>query len=117
MRPAFSEWLSHRLQVTSSRIAEAKRLESNYGDLDRLYDRDKFASLLEELAYSKEDERNSRPNPARFQIAGAIYNSLNTYRCTLRSYARFRAEEDRLALSPVSGPRRWLRWTRRRRRP
>jgi hypothetical protein len=104
MRSAFSHWLARHLEVTASRVAEARRLEAHYGDLDRLYDRDRFASLLEELAYSKDDERSGRPNPARFPIDGVVWNSLKTYRSTLRYYARFRAEEDRLPRAPS---RRW----------
>jgi len=113
LRSTFAKWLASNLQVTRSRLAEARRLEAHYGDLDRLYDGDRFAALLQELAYSKDDERNDRPNPARFPIAGVTYNSLNTYRATLRYYARFRAEEDRMSggASSRSGPWRRL-WQR-----
>lgn len=109
----FSRWLLDDGYAETSRsdyVAQARRLDRYYGDLDRLYDQDRFSALIEELAYTKNDEHSARPNPAKFQIVGDFYNNLATYRSTLRCYARFRASEAQRSVSPLSGPHPWRRW-------
>ena len=96
MRSTFSHWLiddGYSEKSRSDYVAEARRVENFYGDLDRHYDRDRFSALLDELTYSKDDQRKGRPNPARFQIIGDFYTNLASYRSALRRYSRFRASE------------------------
>jgi len=97
-------------------VAQARRLERHYGNLDKLYDQDRFAALIGQLRYSKDDQRNARPNPARFPIVGDLYGNLSTYRSTLRCYARFRAAEGPIPLTPPSAPPPSPRWWQRLRR-
>ncbi|MCZ0945497.1 MAG: AAA family ATPase [Gammaproteobacteria bacterium] len=93
MNPTFSEWLAERGNQpgsVSSRMSELKRLETTYGDLDELYGRDRFAAVLDDLRYSKDDERRDQPNPSKLDIDGNLYSSLSSLSSALNIYSRFR---------------------------
>ncbi len=71
MKPSFNEWLAGReydLLTVSSRKSDLKRLEKHYGDLDELYDGDRFGAMTADLQYSKDDERRDRPNPSNWKL-------------------------------------------------
>jgi endonuclease len=85
---------------TRSRISNLRRVEVEYGDLDTVYEKDKFASLLSGLAYTKDDERAGKPNPSPFIIDGNIYNGLATLRAALSLYRRFCDEAPETPLEP-----------------
>ena len=112
MNPSLHEWLASRgLQPNSvsTRITDLKRLEAHYGDLDELYDRDGFAATLNNLKYSKDDERQGRPNPSGLEIDGDLYQNLSHFRSSLKAYSDFRE-----AMSePGKGEDRWDRYLRR----
>ena len=101
MNPSFfDEWLAERgnqPSSVSSRKSELKRLETTYGDLDQLYDRDRFAALLNDLRYSKEDERRDRPNPSKLEIKGRLRLTLSELRSTLKMYSDFREATNKTA--------------------
>lgn len=74
----------------STRVSDARRIERHYGDLDELYDRDRFASIIENLTYTAADRAAGRPNPSKLEIAGDLYANLGPYRSVLYVYADFR---------------------------
>ena len=93
MDPSFREWLARRglkPSSVSTQISDVKRLEKHYGDLDELYERDRFAGALDNLHYSKDDEKRGRPNPTGLEIDGNLYNNLSHFRSSLKSYSDFR---------------------------
>ena len=93
MRDGYREWLAsqgYALNTQNTQLSQANRLENVYGDLDTHFDRDRFASLRSELAYSSADLLAKRPNPSRIAINGDIYNGLASYRAALTYYSRFR---------------------------
>jgi hypothetical protein len=54
----FRAWMQAQGQApntVSTRLADARRVERHYGDLDEAYEADGFAAILEDLAYSAED--------------------------------------------------------------
>lgn len=78
-------------------VNRARRIEQSYGDLDARFPNEGLEMLQQELAYSKDDERAQKPNPAKFQIDGNIYNNMATYRKTLDYYRRFSAGDSVLS--------------------
>lgn len=108
MRDAFRTWLIGRglpKRTTDTYFSDALRVEKNYGDLDEAYDQNRLQSLLAELAYSMDDQRSGKLNPARFPIEGNIYKGLASYRVAVRKFVTFRlaeAEGDTAAVAPFS---------------
>lgn len=97
---AFKQWLTKKSYSESTKNtywSDLSRLERHYGDLDQAYDADTFASIRNALAYSKEDERAGRPNPAKFSIDGNLYKNLSSYKAKLAVYALFRGEQSGVA--------------------
>ena len=93
MNPSFREWLARRglkPSSVSARISDVRRLEKHYGDLDVLYDQERCATTLDNLQYSKDDEKQGRPNPTKLEIDGNLYNNLSHFRSTLNVYCEFR---------------------------
>ena len=92
MRGGYRDWLAtqgYAQNTQSTQLSQANRLESFYGDLDALYEQDRFATLRKQLGYSKADQRLGRPNPSRIAIEGDLYNGLASYRAALSYYTRF----------------------------
>lgn len=99
----FKAWLEksgYAANTVNTQMAQSRRLDQAYGDLDDHFDRDKFASLLETLTYTADDKRNARPNPSKIPINGDVYSNLASYRASLSFYQRFR---DDIAAKPAGG--------------
>lgn len=89
----FRAWMQAQGQVpntVSTRLADARRVERHYGDLDEAFEQNGFASILEDLAYSAEDNAAGKPNTSKIQIDGDPYKSLASYRSALSVYRQFR---------------------------
>lgn len=89
----FRAWMQAQGQApntVSTRLADARRVERHYGDLDEAFEQDGFASILEDLAYSAEDNAAGKPNTSKIQIDGDPYKSLASYRSALSVYRQFR---------------------------
>jgi hypothetical protein len=89
---AFRTWLSDQGQAASSvstRISDARRVETHYGDLDAAYARDGFSEILAALAYTTADRQSGAPNPSRLPIQGDLYDGLASYRAAVTAYGRF----------------------------
>jgi 5-methylcytosine-specific restriction protein B len=87
----FREWLegqNYGPKTVEAQIARVQRLEKAYGSLDEI-DADGLVRLRETLAYTTEDERAGKPNPAAFEIKGSLYKGLASYRATINYYLRF----------------------------
>jgi hypothetical protein len=61
-------------QTQSTRFSNRRKVERFEGDLDQHFVADKLTSLLNRLAYSKDDERNNRPVRG---LAGALIGTVN----------------------------------------
>ena len=93
----FIQWLlKHGLNPGSVRtvVSACERVEREYGDLDELWDVDQLAGVLEELKYSRADERAGRPNPSSIEITGNLYTVLAAIRSYLSKYIKFKEESD-----------------------
>ncbi|PWG03525.1 hypothetical protein DF286_12060 [Sphingosinicella humi] len=79
--------------TVSTRIADTRRVERHYGDVDAAFEADGFASILADLAYTAEDNAAGKPNTSRIEIDGDPYKSLASYRSALSIYRQFRESE------------------------
>ncbi|WP_425228558.1 McrB family protein [Sphingomonas sp.] len=93
MREAeFKAWLEaegYSKGTISTQMADVRRIDRVYGDLDMLPDNQSVATIRASLVYSKADQRAGRANPAKFPIEGSLYDSLASYRAALNFYQRF----------------------------
>jgi hypothetical protein len=97
MKKGFRDWLEARgydPKTISTQMSQLARLEKHFGDLGEAFEKDRFETIRARLAYSKEDERQARPNPAPFPIEGDVYSNLSSYRTTLNYYRAFRTGEE-----------------------
>lgn len=102
MRATYRDWLERRGYVGSTvqaQLHRVGRVEKCYGDLDKLYDKDRLESVISELRYSTEDARRSKPNPSKIPIEGDVRNNLQSYRNAVERYCKFRREQEDESLS------------------
>lgn len=89
----FKRWLesqNYRPNTISTQLQHARKIEGAYGDLDELYVKDGFDSLIADLTYSAADKVANRPNPSKVQLWGNTYRDLTSLRASVRYYQRFR---------------------------
>ncbi len=107
MRNDYGDWLQAHFQdgTRTTQLSQARRLEQAYGDLDEHFDRDKFRSVLADLAYSTDDEAQGKPNPSRVRVEGnKLYEGLAHLRSALGYYTRFRTAQNAETNSMASWP-------------
>ena len=95
MKPTYKKWLEQQgySDVTvKNQISFVKRVERGYGDLDERFEDDRLQNVINELKYSKEDERQNRPNPSKIRFKGNILKNLASYRNATERYCKFREE-------------------------
>ncbi|AUD59542.1 hypothetical protein AYJ58_08590 [Shewanella sp. Pdp11] len=76
----------------AAQMHRAGRVESHYGDLDKLHETDGLNSLIVELTYTQADRQSNRLNPTKIPFDGDPYNNLASYRDAIRRYIRFKEE-------------------------
>src|ERR1039458_5117041 len=93
MRADYRIWLTRQKydpRTIATQLAQAGRVEKDYGDLDQLFAADRLESVLATLQYTTEDKRLGRPNPSKIPIEGDIRNNLASYKSAVRRYRQFR---------------------------
>lgn len=96
---AYQQWLERKYgdsSTVSSRLSGTERIEKCYNDLDEHYERDRMASLIGELTYSKYDKQHNR-----LRINGDIRNGLATCLNATRLYREFR---DSVSSDEIASP-------------
>ncbi len=97
MRDNFRDWLIEQGRNTNSLntyLYHLRNIETAYGDLDEIYDVDRFKALLDALVYTAQDERDNRASPSKVSIKSSLYKTLASHRTVLGRYAEFRDEDD-----------------------
>lgn len=93
-RDLFESWLKNFKRFDAStinaRISNCKRIEKYYGDLDEIYNEDKFITLLEELTYNTTDRKFGAKPKHKIPIEGDIYNVTHTLKVALKLYVEYR---------------------------
>ena len=109
MNERFTDWLIATKGITkksaAARRSRLRRIEREYGDLDKHWQKDQCNSILAELNYSKRDERAGKPNPSKLKINGDIFNGLAFLKNSLSGYTEFKksiAEDDEKASDETS---------------
>ena len=91
----YRQWLEirdYQEKTIAVQIYRVKRVEEFHGDLDEHYARDRMASVIEELKYSRDDQRSHQPNPSKIPFKGDIQSNLASYRNAVERYRKFRDE-------------------------
>lgn len=90
----FLNWLKSfkKLDTTTSnaRSSNCHRIEKYYGDLDKLYNADRCANLLEQFAYTTTDKNLGVGPKHIIPIEGDIYNGTHTLKSALKLYIEFK---------------------------
>lgn len=89
---AFRAWMQvqgHSPNTVATRLSDARRVESHYGDLDAAYEEDRLTEILGDLAYTSADSSDGKPNTSRIPVDGNPYTSLASYRSALSAYRQF----------------------------
>ena len=94
MHQDFNQWLSAQAQSDgsqSSRIANVKKIEQSYGELDGHFANGTYQEIIDSLEYSADDKRANKPNPSKIPLGenADIYNNLQMYKAAARLYRKF----------------------------
>jgi len=93
----FYDWLCEKYQVgtSRSRLTNCRKIEEHEGNLDDHFTKDKGASLIRKLTYTKDDELNKREKKHNIPIKGSkkdsIYNGTATLKQAVRLYFDFKS--------------------------
>ena len=92
---AFRAWLAanYAPNAAATQMAQARKVENSYGDLDEIFDTGRTEQVAADLRYTAQDKRAGRPNPSKIPIGGDIHDNLASYKSSLRCYAKFRDNE------------------------
>jgi len=89
----FRNWLeaNYRRGTANTKLSEARKLATAYGDLDLAFDADRLEGIMQTLVYSSEDRTSDRPNPSRLPLTSTdIYRDLSNFRTTASYYRNYR---------------------------
>jgi 5-methylcytosine-specific restriction protein B len=89
----FRTWLADsgkRPPAISRHISDVRRVETDSGDLDAVYQQDRCRGLLAQLAYSRADRQADTSNPTSIVVEGDLFKALASMRSTISSYVQFR---------------------------
>jgi hypothetical protein len=89
----FKAWLEQNKKnanrsTINTLVTDAKRVDTEYGDLDQHYEDDKLESIIASLRYTANDQRTNQPNPSKFSGIDP-YKSLPAYRNAVAQYRKF----------------------------
>ena len=95
----FFKWLCEKFTggTPNSRLSNCLRVEQHEGNLDDHFIKDRGASLINKLSYSKDDQRNNKKANHNIPIDGntkdSIYNGTATLRQAVNLYFKFKSGE------------------------
>jgi endonuclease len=92
MRSDYKKWLENEKyssNTITSQLHRTDRVEACYGDLEVLHENGQLQRVIDELNYSAEDERQSKPNPSKIPFEGNTRNNLSSYKNAVVRYRKF----------------------------
>lgn len=106
----YRSWLTSQGKEASTlntSVSTIRRIENAYGDLQQEFDLSGLDTIIEDLTYSKADQRSAEPNPSKLVIDGDIYAGLSSARTHLNYYKRFleqRSTKDAVSEAVLAAP-------------
>lgn len=106
----YRSWLASQGKEASTlntSVSTIRRIENAYGDLQQEFDLSGLDTIIEDLTYTKADQRNDEPNPSKLVIDGDAYAGLSSARTHLNYYKRFleqRSTKDAVSEAVHSAP-------------
>ena len=101
-RSEFARWmrLIKRLDEATlrNRLDSLQLIEKTYGDLDEIYESDKFMNLMEEMTYTEEDSHKNAPLKHKVLLSGDEYNKTKSLHKALDIYLEFK---DNIVLNSI----------------
>lgn len=91
----FRTWLEDQKyddDTVDSRMSNCKNVEKYYS-LDKQFSKDEGASLMEQLSYSTDDERQNIKQKHKVPIDGNIREGSATLKSAVKLYMEFRKED------------------------
>lgn len=91
----FKKWLGQKYPNNSTvlnRVSNCKKIEKVYGNLDDRFDENECITILQDLIYTVNDERNNRPAKHKITIDGDIRTGSATLKQALKLYVSFRED-------------------------
>ena len=105
---SFRAWLisqGYDSGTINSRISNCQRVDNHEGDLDRFYEVDRCATLIDRLTYSTSDARANRPPRHSIPMTGNIRNGTATLKQSVKLYVRFKDDTLSTCMAqPVAQP-------------
>lgn len=93
----FRRWLQnagYQDKVVQSRIANVRKIEETYPDLDSRIKDGTIANLMSAFTYNASDRKNNREPLHKIRIEGDKYNGTATYKSALSLYISFSHETE-----------------------
>lgn len=103
MRADYKDWLEEQKYAPNTVVAQLHRVgrvEESYGSLDDHARDGTLQSVIDELTYSTEDERQEKPNPSRIRFEGNTRNNLQAYKNAVVRYRKFLTGWERSDTAP-----------------
>ncbi len=96
LHPNYRTWLDTKFKknTASSRYSETSKIQEHYGSLEEHFKNNTYKDIIENLQYSKSDERANKTNPSKIKVDGIIYDRLNTLRQAANLYLTFLNEQE-----------------------
>ena len=88
----FRKWLleqGYQEKVVQSRVANVRKIEEIYPDLDSRIEDGSITNLLSVFTYNASDRKHNREPLHKIQIDGDQYNGTATYKNALSRYITF----------------------------
>lgn len=92
MRSDYKTWLQeqqYESNTVTAQLHRTGRVEECYGDLEQHFLAGTLQSIIDDLNYTVEDERNKKANPSKIPFQGNIRNNLASYKNAVVRYRKF----------------------------
>ncbi len=99
MHEGYKDWLQHYGVIDKhldTQLSQLRKVEKSYGDLYEYFKKGTYEEkILNTLEYSKDDERENKPNPSKIRLGDVVIRTnLQSYKKAARKYFKFLKEQN-----------------------